>query len=205
MDVNLFICLCYRHVPVLESLTYPALGACTLDPFDKGRGLLWLRGSLIDHPARCFRIPYELRRPIRLQRVFLDVIFRSGHHLLDPRLILFDPSLRLAVTPDGFIISARDIHDVSRSLLLVTQPGHDLGQAGFQLLVLPELHVFQSYPVFLERGQLGAAILMPLLVRQMREGIFQIGQGLQLLLRSLTRHCELDLGLFRGGTRPSLR
>ena len=85
-----------------------------------------------------------------------------------PRLILLDLSLRLAVTPDGLIIAARDIHDVSRSFLLVTQPGHDFGQAGFQLLVLPELHVFQGYPVFLERGQLGAALLMPLLLRQMR-------------------------------------
>jgi hypothetical protein len=94
---------------------------------------------------------------------------------------------------------------VSRCLLLVTQPGHDIGQAGFQLLVLPELHVFQGYPVFLERREPRAALLMPLLLRQMREGIFQIGQGLQLLLRSLARHCELDLGLFRGGTMPSLR
>jgi hypothetical protein len=51
MDVILFICLCYCHVPVLESLTYTALGACTLDPFDQGICLLWLRGSLIDHPA----------------------------------------------------------------------------------------------------------------------------------------------------------
>lgn len=117
---------------------------------------------------------------------------------------MLDPSLCLGVPLDGLIIATRDIQDVKPGLLLVLQVGHDLGQAGFQLLVLPELYVFQSYPVFLERREPGPGLLIPFLLGQMREGILQIGQGLQLLLRSLTRHCVLCLGLFLGGPRHSL-
>ena len=118
---------------------------------------------------------------------------------------MLDPSLCLGVPLDGLIIATRDIHYVKPGLLLVFQVGHDLGQTGFQLLVLPELYVFQSYPIFLERSEPGAGPLMPFLLGQMREGILQIGQGLQLLLWSLTRHCVLDLGLILGGPRHSLR
>ena len=118
---------------------------------------------------------------------------------------MLNRSLCLGVPLDSLIIATRDIHYVKRGLLLVFQLGHFLGQAGFKLLVLPELNVFQSYPVFLEGREPGAGLLMPFLLGQMREGILQIGQGLQLLLRSLTRHWVLDLGLFLGGPRHSLR